>query len=218
MMWRFLSGTIHYFCSLLKTCPHSFCTRVFFESELPSLSLLLQRSVCLSLCLYAFHYTLLRRRNLRGKVSPKDAVNVFISLYIRTPYGLVPVLLVAIAKHPLTSVDLLHVPSFEMQHVSAWTGLRPAVTCCAGWLQSWEIGGAQSCLPAGWGLLVFDPVSLGMWFPKFRRYSLSIETSRPNHRTTRHITEDVNSFIAHCCAPCSWYRPAEASGDCRGSG
>ena len=144
------------------------------------------------------------------KVSPKGAMNVLVSLYIRTPCRLVQhCKFLCYLQSSLSQLSWS--PSCTLQFRVSMN--RPETDRSLRALQSWEIWGAQGCLPADWSLLGFDSVSLGMLFLTFRRYSLSIETSGTTHRKTRLIAEVLNSYVAHCCASCSWYLPPAASGD-----
>jgi hypothetical protein len=98
---------------------------------------------------------------------------------------------------PHNCPDLLHATDFQMQHVCTWTGLRPVVTCSNGWLQSWEIWGAQSCLPADG---VFWDLTLCLWPCCSRRFvDARYQWKRRGPLTDRHnvISQKAWSPMLH---------------------
>jgi hypothetical protein len=190
----FLSGPKDTFTQFLHPCS---------ESDRPSVPLLLQH--CLSVCLYGPDCSTLCW-DLRCQVSLKGAVNI--TVYQNTAQVgsalQVPLLLAVFAKQPLTTVAI----SCTLQFSKCSTCLRDRSLRAV--LADCSRGRCEVRRAVFLRIGVFWNLTLCLWRC---RYSLSIETSGTTHQTIRHIAEDLNSIVAHCCAPCSWYRPPAASGD-----
>lgn len=127
-------------------------------------------------------------------------MNVLVSLYIRTPYGLV--------QHCKFLCYWLHLQSSfsQLSSSSAHYKFRNASRV---YMNSPETGrGTSDVLRAVFLRIgVFWYLTLCLWVCGSRRFvDIRYQSKRRGPLTERHVISQktqLNSFVTHCCAPCS---------------